>query len=74
MDAIYSFRVPAEGARKNHGSARLLEQNSFFGHRKPETETSGTRLSQRLEEPENLSRTSFRRPSLHLERLQKVKF
>ena len=74
MDAIYSFRVPAEGAQKNHGSARLLGHKSYFGPRKPETETSGTRLSQRLEESENFPRTSFRRPSLHLERLQKVKF
>ena len=74
MGAIYSFRVPAEGARKNHGSARLLGHKSYFGPRKPETENSGTRLSLRLEEPEILSRISFRRPSLHLERLQKVKF
>ena len=74
MDTIYSFRVPAEGARKNHGSARLLEHKSFFGHRKPETETSGTWLSQRLEESEFFPRTSFRRPSLHLERSQKDKF
>ena len=74
MDAIYSFRVPAEGARKNHGSARLLEQNSFFGHRELETETSGTWLSQRLEESENFPRTSFRRPSPHLERSKKVQF
>jgi len=59
---------------KNHGSARLLEQNSFFGHRKPETETSGTWLSQRLEELEIFPRTTFRRPSPHLERFQKVKF
>ena len=74
MDAIYSFRVPAEGGRKKHGSARLLEQKRFFGHRKPETETSGTRLSQRLVPPEIFALTSFRRPSPHLERLQKVKF
>ena len=74
MDAIYSFRVPAEGGRKNHGSARLLEQKSYFAHRKPETENSGTWLSQRLEESEFFPRTSFRRPSPHLERSKKVQF
>ena len=74
MDAIYSFRVPAEGGRKNIGSARLLEQKSYFAHRKPETENSGTWLSQRLEESELFPRTSFRRPSPHLERSKKVKF
>ena len=39
MDAIYCFRVPAEGARKNRGSQCLLEQKPIFAHRKPETKT-----------------------------------
>ena len=74
MDAIYSFRVPAEGARKIHGSARLLEHKSYFGPQKTETETSGTRLSLRFGESQNFQKTGFREPRLLLERLQKVKF
>ena len=39
MDAIYSFRVPAEGARKSRGSQCLLGQKHIFANRKPETKT-----------------------------------